>query len=62
MMNATRPFLLGSCVISDCRHQERRGMPLHAGGVNCEKGATTDIKAHLSSIGLRSECWEIVSA
>ena len=32
-------------------HLQRGGMPLHdAVGINCQKGATTDFKAEMSSV------------
>ena len=48
----------GSCVPSDrppallgLIHLERGGMPLHDGvGINCEKGATTEVKSQEPSI------------
>ena len=57
-LSATRPSLLGSCVVfgpPSCTlvayHVGRSGMPLHdAILLNYNKGATTDIKAHVPSI------------
>ena len=50
--------MLGFCVLLDCPpafrgliHLERDEMPFHDGvGINCEKGATTEVKAHEPSI------------
>ena len=57
-MSFTLPFLLGSYVFSDrppalwrLIQLERGGMPFHYEvGINCEKGATTEIKVQEPSI------------
>ena len=56
-MSFTRPFLLGPVFFrtalpcSGGYHLERGGTPLHnAVGINCKKGATTEIKAQMSSM------------
>ena len=68
-MSFTLPILRGgSCVPSDrppvlwgLIHLERGGMPLHDGvRINCEKGATTEVKAQEPSIWDRGMWWVIV--
>ena len=56
-MSFTPPFLLGpvffqtTLSFSGGYHMERGGKPLHdAVGINCEKGATTEIKVQVSSL------------
>ena len=61
-MSLTLPSLLDTVFFrtalpcSGGYHMERGGMPLHdVVGINCEKGATSEIKTQLSSIWAK-EC------
>ena len=57
----TWPFLRSSCVVLDrpptlwvLIHLERGGMPFHDGvGINCRKGATTEVKAQEPSMWVK---------